>query len=563
MSCLIRPTALACFGIAGVLSHRLFFIRGEHHLRGPWYLATWIVSLILMIVMFSSSNNDASTFESVILVHCSFFGPLFASIFVYRVFQHPLRQFDGPFLASVSKLWHLAYMFKSPNHLFLNTLVQKYGNFVRTGPQELTIVDPGVWVALGKRDAPCKKSPFYDMLYPYVALISIRNKEAYRTRRKLWDDALRLATTHLPDDDSPANELAEILVQQVKASVGEVVNIKTLFFNYAYDVVGEIAFGQSFSLLKKSDLAIPYETRNAPTLISDGISMLRFFTPVPWAARLSIILAPYLPEIARHWNEAQKWTSKVCDSRLEREGELCLQKDAFSRFIRAARADDDAESLDRLALYGDAFTFTIAGSHTIATTLTMLFFELARHPHAQRHVREEILSASHRNETTGETRDRSIEKYCFLDACIDETLRLYPAVPTGGIRQTTERGMHIAGKWIPPYTVIVSPRWTLGRLETAFELPDKFIPERWTTKPYLVKDARAFNAFGLGQHICPGKQLGLAEVRLVATKLLTQFQFEFPSKQINTSRIVETLQDSFVLTPGDLELVFTPITKPT
>lgn len=270
-------------------------------------------------------------------------------------------------------------------------------------------------------------------------------------------------------------------------------------------------------------------------------------------------MALYLPKIAQKWNEALEWSSKICDSRLEREGELSQHKDAFSRFIRAARAADDAKSLDRLALYGDAFSITVAGSHTVGTTLTMLFFELARHPDAQRHVREEIHSVGYHGEINEEAADYPDEKYPFLNACINETLRLYPGVPTGGIRQTTERGMHIGDRWIPPYTMIVTPRWTLGRLETAFELPDQFIPERWTSKTYLVKDARAFNGFGFGQHICPGKQLGLAEVRLVAIKLLKQFQFDFPSTQRHTSRTADLLQDSFTLTPGDLELVFTTV----
>lgn len=234
-------------------------------------------------------------------------------------------------------------------------------------------------------------------------------------------------------------------------------------------------------------------------------------------------MALYLPKIAQKWNEALEWSSKICDSRLEREGELSQHKDAFSRFIRAARAADDAKSLDRLALYGDAFSITVAGSHTVGTTLTMLFFELARHPDAQRHVREEIHSVGYHGEINEEAADYPDEKYPFLNACINETLRLYPGVPTGGIRQTTERGMHIGDRWIPPYTMIVTPRWTLGRrkfsspfhlslqvlmfcsnwlkwvVETAFELPDQFIPERWTSKTYLVKDARAFNGFGFGK----------------------------------------------------------------
>lgn len=138
MPCFVCTTSLACLGISGVLSHRLFFIQGEHHLNGPWYLATWMAALLVIITILLFSDNYNGAFESVVLVQFTFFGPLFTSILVYRIFQHPLRHFDGPRLASVSKLWHLAYMFKSSNHLFLHGLVEKYGNFVRTSRSFLT-----------------------------------------------------------------------------------------------------------------------------------------------------------------------------------------------------------------------------------------------------------------------------------------------------------------------------------------------------------------------------------------------------------------------------------------
>ncbi len=39
--------------------------------------------------------------------------------------------------------------------------------------------------------------------------------------------------------------------------------------------------------------------------------------------------------------------------------------------------------------------------------------------------------------------------------------------------------------------------------ESSFVKPHEFIPERWTTKPDMVKDGRAFNAFGLGSSHMP------------------------------------------------------------
>ena len=35
-------------------------------------------------------------------------------------------------------------------------------------------------------------------------------------------------------------------------------------------------------------------------------------------------------------------------------------------------------------------------------------------------------------------------------------------------------------------------------VESAFEKPNEFIPERWTTKPEMVKNKQGLNGFGIG-----------------------------------------------------------------
>lgn len=50
-----------------------------------------------------------------------------------------------------------------------------------------------------------------------------------------------------------------------------------------------------------------------------------------------------------------------------------------------------------------------------------------------------------------------------LNAVVDETLRLYPGVPTGGLRETPSEGMMIGGRYIPGHTTIAVPRYSIGR----------------------------------------------------------------------------------------------------
>ncbi|KAI1747020.1 cytochrome P450 [Xylaria castorea] len=551
----------AVLATLGVLCHRFYFIHGEHHLAAPWLLALWIISTggIALTTVFIRIN----VLSTVLLINTAFFIALFGSILMYRLHQHALCGFDGPRLAAVSKLWHFGHMFRVSNHLFLDALTKKYGTIIRTGPQELTITDPEVWEAVNKPGSLCIKSPWYDMLWPYVALNSIRGKEGYAVRRRRWDDALRISNESSTDKKHLINQAASQLLCRIETSLGKPFNATTEFYNFSFDLVGEIVFGQSFSLLDSHSYL---SHSSPPDLISQGMSMLRYFSPVPWIGHLSFFMAPYFPMITQKWNRALGWAAEVCDLRLQRGAKCQESADAFSRFILSASRDGDQQSLDRHALYGDAFAITVAGSHSTAATLTMMFFELARRPSIQLQLRQELQTAgatiqySHHNGARKLVDTSVFNRLPILNSCITETLRLYPVVPTGGIRQTVNKGVKVGNKWIPPNTVIVMPRWSMGRSNCAFDMPNDFVPERWTVKSHMVHDARAYNGFGAGRWICPGKQLGVMEIRILATMVILNYEFSLASTPRNETRVVDDFQDNFTATPGKLELVFNPLT---
>jgi hypothetical protein len=88
--------------------------------------------------------------KPLLLANIAFFGPLYGSIMFYRLFEHPLRHFDGPRLAAVSKVWHFAHMFTTPNHLFLDGIIKEYGDIVRTGTS-FRRTGPSLYVAVDRR----------------------------------------------------------------------------------------------------------------------------------------------------------------------------------------------------------------------------------------------------------------------------------------------------------------------------------------------------------------------------------------------------------------------------
>ncbi|CAJ2511289.1 Uu.00g069140.m01.CDS01 [Anthostomella pinea] len=565
-------------GVLGILSHRLYFIRGEHHLKAPLYFGLWALASVFVVSIFHAANafeplhgnvrTDINAFEALARLNAAFFLPLFTSMVVYRLLEHPLRHFPGPRLLATSKLWHVSYMFTKKNHLFLDDLYHKYGSIVRTGPQELTVVDPEVWQVIGGPGTSCIKGPWYDLMYPYMSLTSLRTKHGYAPRRKRWDEAFGFSTnSYVGDKGHRVHATAKLLLNQLYKCAGSPINVNIWFHHFAFDIMGDLAWGRSFNLV--ADLTSGSKPHFAPAIITQATSMFQYFTPATWMGHICFYLACYVPFVTQKWNRIFGWAAEICDERLERGGLEAGDKgeagtDAFSRFILSARRDGDDESLDRLALYGETFAIGVAGTHTTAAALTMMLYELAQRPEMQDELRREIAVAGVVSDGDADGRKEEVdaaalERLPFLDACINETMRFYAPIPSGGARQTTEKGVKVGDTWIPPNTIIIAPRYSISRLEAAWEKPNEFIPERWTTKPDMIRDRRAFNAFGIGRHTCPGKALGMLEVRMVAAMILANFELTLAPTKGNKTRVVDEAKDAFLTLPGELELIFTPL----
>ena len=57
----------------------------------------------------------------------------------------------------------------------------------------------------------------------------------------------------------------------------------------------------------------------------------------------------------------------------------------------------------------------------------------------------------------------ALQSLPYLNSLINETLRLHPAVPTGGLRNTPPEGITIAGRYIPGNITVAIPQYSLHR----------------------------------------------------------------------------------------------------
>ena len=97
----------------------------------------------------------------------------------------------------------------------------------------------------------------------------------------------------------------------------------------------------------------------------------------------------------------------------------------------------------------------------MAPTFVFLFYHLASHPRKTQRLRQELLAVNQRQPITV----AKLITLPYLNAFINETLRLFPTTPTGGLRESPPEGLRVAGRWIPPNITIVAPAYCIGRRE--------------------------------------------------------------------------------------------------
>jgi cytochrome P450 len=97
-------------------------------------------------------------------------------------------------------------------------------------------------------------------------------------------------------------------------------------------------------------------------------------------------------------------------------------------------------------LHSNASMLVLAGSETTAATLTGIMYLLLSNPACLEKLRMEILAAFKSDE---EICFKTTKSLPYLQACIEEGLRRYPAVAIGFPRITPRGGWTIAKHYIP------------------------------------------------------------------------------------------------------------------
>ena len=237
-----------------------------------------------------------------------------------------------------------------------------------------------------------------------------------------------------------------------------------------------------------------------------------------------------------------------CKRRMAEDPELYESPSNFLEAIIAAQEEEGADKFSDQDIYANVITLLLAGEDTTANTIAWTSKYFMDHPEILARVREEADAAL--GDAPFPDSHENLGDFPFLEACVNETMRLKPVGPLFSMQ--TLKDVNLLGCHLPVGTPIIALTRHIATEARNFYDPETFDPERWLRKPDEQPGphtTKAFVPFGTGPRFCPGRNLALAEIKMVLTMLVRNFEMRLTHPEVP---VQEKL--SFAMIPTNLDV---------
>ncbi|RLU15510.1 hypothetical protein DMN91_012504 [Ooceraea biroi] len=299
--------------------------------------------------------------------------------------------------------------------------------------------------------------------------------------------------------------------------------MKEVFSRYTVDVIATCAFGVTVDSMRNPNNDFFAYGREV-TAFNGIMFLLKFFIfrSLPWLARI-IGLKFFRKQVMNFFRDLVETTIKTRDEKgIVRPDMLQLMMENRGKEGKPDMSIDD--------MISQAFIFFFGGFDSTSTLMCFAAHEIAINPNVQEALQNEIDKVL--EETNGQGTYEAINNMEYLDAVINEALRIYPVAvamdrlcledyelpPTlpGTKAFTLKKG---EGIWIPVYGLHHDPKY--------FEEPEKFDPERFLgERKKSSLNCGAYIPFGLGPRMCIGNRFALLETKALLFHLLARCELK-------------------------------------
>lgn len=318
---------------------------------------------------------------------------------------------------------------------------------------------------------------------------------------------------------------------------------------YTVDVIAGLAFGQDVNTLESGDNVIQQHLDR----ILPGISR-RSLSAVPYWRYFKLPQDRRLDQSSAALRQA---VYSLIDQARQRMQHNPHAGDKPANLLEAliAAADQPGSAIDNDTVAGNVSTMLLAGEDTTANSIAWLLYFLRSHPDALQRATQEVQALA--PDCAAFTLEQ-LDSLDFLDACIEEAMRLKPVapyLPLEALADTTVEDVQV-----PAGTIV----WCVLRHDSMdeknFTNASTFDPARWLAAPDVAgPDATASPGkktgiampFGAGPRTCPGRYLALLEIKIAMAMVLGHFEIE--SVATDTGLPPQELM-GFVMSPEGLKM---------
>jgi cytochrome P450 len=470
--------------------------------------------------------------------------------FVYNITLHPLAKYPGPLLWRISPIPSIISLLRGRISFDYKVFHDKYGPVVRVMPNELSFNTARAWDDIyGHRIgmANMDKDPIHvgsvEAIPGATNLTMAPDLHHARQRRAL---AHAFSKQALLEQEPILRGYVDLFVTKLRemAHKGQPANMVSWFNFCTFDIIGDLSFGEPFGCLREgkstSNTLPPLkcklthipgeggESANWVVLIYESIkagaieqATRRFAKPGSLSQRFLMWCIPSIIR-ERRFRHLRNSTEKT----VRRMATKTEHRD-FIWYILKQREKKNEVSDDEVIM--NAALFIVAGSETTATELCGLTNYLLRNPEIFKKLKDELRSACR---TEADINMDVLGSLPYMNACIEEGLRIFPPVPIGLLRTVPKGGSLIDGHSVPGGTSVCVSSWGAAHSASNFVDPDTFIPERFLETPenkakYGGDIKKSAQPFSTGPRGCIGRNLTYVELRLILGALLWNFDLEF------------------------------------
>ncbi|KAJ3895324.1 cytochrome P450 monooxygenase [Lentinula edodes] len=501
-------------------------------------------------------------------------GVLFTHILLpYLLDPYSLRRLSipGPRTAALSDLWLGYHSAKGHRSEVVHALHEKYGRIVRIAPNHVSIASPDALQTIYAHGNGALKSNFYDAFVSIQrGLFNTRDRAEHSRKRKLvshifsqksvleFEPYIRVYVKELSEQWSRLYELA-LKGERGDEGQGEGggwygrdgrlwMDVLPWCNYLAFDIIGDLAFGAPFGMIKscKDTAQIPASGPSADLTDSKSQVQVKEIPAVKilngrgeYSMSMGVLPPAYRP-IAKKlpWFAAGAADVKALAGiaimavrkRLAAQdaGTLSVRKTDLLEKLQRGK-DEDGKYMGKEELTAEALTLLIAGSDTTSNSTCAILYYLSRTPYTQAKLHAELDKAVPDIESLPLTVDDvKADKLPYLDACINEGLRIHSTSALGLPRLVPKGGMTVEGVTFPEGTVLSVPSYTIHRdTEVWGDDTEDFRPERWLGLDGDRKELinKTFNPFSVGPRACVGRNLAFLELQVIVGSLVRSWEF--------------------------------------